>query len=188
MDTDPYQSAERELCHTRETLNLLARMGFSACILTKSELIIRDIDLLSEIGGASAGLSFAFHDDSVRSLFENKAPSNDKKIFALRKLHEAGIETYALISPIMPFLTDADRIIDVIKDYAHTIWLYRLDVNSENSVNWQNIRMILQKNIPEILNEFKEISFSSNHPHWDSLRRKLRNRMSDENLNLEIRF
>jgi DNA repair photolyase len=121
-------------------------------------------------------------------MFENKASSNDKKTLALRKLHKAGIETYALISPIMPFLTDTDKIIDVIKDCTHTIWLYRLDVNSENSVNWQNIRMILQKNMPEILNEFKEISFSSNHPHWNSLRQKLRNRMGDENLNLEIRF
>ena len=188
MDTDPYQAVEREFRHTRETLNLFARTGFTPCILTKSESIIRDIDLLSRIQGASAGFTFAFHDDNVRSLFEKKASSNDKKIFALKKLHEAKIETYALISPIMPFLTDADRIIDVIKDYADTIWFYRLDVNSENDVNWRNIQMILRKNMPEMLREFKEISFSSYHAYWDSLRQKLQNRMINEKLNLEIRF
>jgi DNA repair photolyase len=145
MNTDPYQPVEEKRRHTRQALGLLVESGFSACILTKSDLVVRDIDLLQNMADCSVGFSIAFPDEEVRRLFEPYAPTNHRRIAALKVLKEAGIETYVLICPVMPYITDLEALIDIVAPVVDTIWVYALRMRSKNDRNWQNLLSMLSK-------------------------------------------
>ncbi len=186
MNTDPYQSSEKTYKQTRQVLEILLNRGFSVCILTKSDLVVRDIDLLSNMVDSSAGISIAFQDEHTRQLFEAKAPSNKRRVEALRKLKEADIETYTLICPVMPFITDVESLIDMVELYSDTIWLYALNMKEEEDRNWQNIREILDSNYPEMTEQYRKIAFTNKHPYWIELREKLNKLKLKRGLNLRI--
>ena len=67
MNTDPYQPAEEEFRGTRKVLEVLDKHDFSVSILTKSNLVIRDVDILKDIPGASIGVSIALQNDVERN-------------------------------------------------------------------------------------------------------------------------
>ena len=89
--TDPYQPCEKECCQTRQALELLQSKGFSAGVLTKSDLILRDMDLLQKMDQASVSVSVAFKDNAVRQLFEADTMDTEPRIEALRKFKAAGV-------------------------------------------------------------------------------------------------
>lgn len=186
MNTDPYQPSEAIHRQTREVLELLAQRGFSVCALTKSDLILRDIDLLESMSGSSAGVSIAFQDDDVRRLFESKAPPNERRIEALKNLKDAGIETYTLICPVMPFITDVESVIEMVAPYADTIWIYGLNMAAEEDRNWRNVRDILERHFPEMTDRYRQIAFSDIHPYWTEVRTKLEQIQESRRLNLRI--
>jgi DNA repair photolyase len=188
METDPYQPSERTRLQTRKVLGLLAEKGFSVCILTKSGLVTRDIDILSKMSSSSVGISIAFQDEETRKLFEANSPSNQERIEALRKLKEAGIETYCLICPTMPNITDVEVLIEMIEPVVDTIWIYPLMVKSEDDRDWQNILQILKTNFPQLVETYREIAFSPNHSYWKELKKKLIQYQRSNNLNLRIEF
>lgn len=186
MDTDPYQPVEEKYRHTRETLKLFSNKGFGACILTRSDLVVRDIDLLVKMPGSSVGISVAFQDEKTRTLFEASSPSTERRVEALRKVKQAGIETYAMITPVMPLITDIDFQLDMLADCADTIWIYRLSMKSEDVASWKNTENILREHFPELADRFKEITFSSGHQYWTDLKRKLEDIQKKRQLNLVI--
>jgi DNA repair photolyase len=172
--------------HTRQALEILAERGFSVCILTKSGLVNRDIDLLAKMPGSSVGFSIAFQDDDVRILFEANAPPNNQKVATLKALKEAQIETYVLICPVMPFITDVEACIEMVASYADTIWFYGLSVNSEVDRNWQHLHHILDCHYPDCIEQYRKIVFSSDHPYWDELRGRLEEIQAKSGLDMEI--
>lgn len=186
MNTDPYQPSEEIYHQTRQVLELLAQQGFSACVLTKSDLVTRDIDLLASMPGSSAGISVAFQDDHVRRLFEANAPPNERKIEALKRLKDAGIETYTLICPVMPFITDVESLIEMVEPYADAIWIYALSMEAEGHPNWQNVRAILDRHFPEMAERYRQITFSAHHPYWAELRQQLEEIQLEGGLSLRI--
>jgi DNA repair photolyase len=184
MNTDPYQPSEITFKQTRKALELLAERNFSASILTKSGLVMRDIDLLTKMD--SVGFSIAFLDDDVRRLFERRAPPNRERMDALKKIKEAGIETYTLICPVMPFITDVESLIDLVAPYSDTIWIYKLHMESKKDRNYLNLKSILSKHFPEMEEEYEKIALSRNHPYWIKIRKKLEEVRSTKHLNLRI--
>jgi DNA repair photolyase len=188
MNTDPYQPSEKIYQQTRKVLELLAHRGFSVCILTKSDLIVRDIDLFKAMPGSSAGISIAFQDKGVRKLFETKAPPTKKRINALKKLKQAGIETYTLITPVMPFITDVGLLIQKVVPYSGTIWIYGLRMESQKDRNWQKVNKILESHFPDLVEKYKEIAFLKTHSYWKELWEKLERLKQEQKVNLEIRL
>jgi len=186
-NTDPYQPCEKIYQQTRKALELLAHRGFSACILTKSDLVSRDVELLKRMPGSSVGFSIAFQDEAVRQIFEPKAPPNEKRINTMKKLKKAGIETYTLITPVMPFITNVNKLIEKVASYADTIWIYGLSMESKKDKNWENIKDILNQRFPDLVEKYQEIAFSSSHPYWVEIRLKLEKLQRQRNLNLEIK-
>jgi DNA repair photolyase len=184
--SDPYQPAEATHNHTRQALEILAEGDFSVCMLTKSGLVTRDINLLERMPASSVGFSIAFHDDDIRMLFEANAPPNSQKISALRALKESGIETYILICPVMPFITDVEACIEMVTSYANTIWFYALRFNSEQDRNWQHLNKILDRHYPELTEKYRQIAFSGSHPYWDELRVRLEEVQAKSGFNMEI--
>jgi DNA repair photolyase len=156
------------------------------CILTKSGLVTRDIDVVARMPDASVGFSVAFHDEGIREIFEAKAPPNDQKIAALKTLKDAGIETYVLICPVMPFITNINACIEMVAPYADTIWFYALSMASEEDQNWQYILKILERHYPELINQFQQPAFSSDHPYWNEVRAKIEAIKLESGLNMKI--
>jgi DNA repair photolyase len=186
MNTDPYQPVEEKRRHTRQALELLVEFGFSACLLTKSDLVLRDIDLLQNMTDCSVGFSLAFEDEENRRPFEPYAPSNQMRIAALKVLKEAGVETYVLICPVMPYITDVETLIDIVAPVADTIWVYALRMRSESDRNWQNLLNVLSDDFPELTEQYRQIAFMRDHPYWLELSGKLEEIRSKRGLNLRI--
>jgi len=110
--TDPYQPAEREYGVTRACLEELAkREGLSVSVITKSNQIVRDIDVLQRIAARSE-LSLNITVTTLRSrlarLLEPRAPRPDLRLDAVRQLHEAGLRVGVSASPLIPGITDGE--------------------------------------------------------------------------------
>lgn len=107
---DSYQPAERRYRLTRRVLELLCRLGLPCLILTKSDLVLRDVDILGEIQRQSLALvlfSIASLDQSIWSRFEPAASPPQRRLAAMEKIHRAGIPTGVMFVPILPFLSDS---------------------------------------------------------------------------------
>ena len=114
--TDPYQPAERRFQRTRAALEVFAEQsGLSLHITTKSDLVTRDIPLLTGIARKnhfSVNITITTLDSSLARLLEPHAPRPDLRLKAVRKLADAGIEVGVFPNPIMPMITDQERRLD----------------------------------------------------------------------------
>jgi len=130
---DPYQPLEAAYELTRKCLVILVQYGWPITVQTKSQLVLRDIDLFRRSDEIEVGLSVTSADDEIRKLFEPGAPSIKERIKALEKLHLAGIRTYAMIAPMLPGAEElADQLsgkVDYVlvdrMNYHYGDWVYR---------------------------------------------------------------
>lgn len=184
--TDPYQPCEDEYLQTRKVLRLLQEKGFSASILTKSDLVVRDIDILNAMSDAAVSVSVAFNDEPTRRLFEANTIATVKRVDALRQLKNAGIRTGALVCPVIPYITDAVQLIDMLVPYTDKIWAYGLSINDRLGKNWLNIQPILRHHFPDLAEQIERAIFSKEHLYWIQLREKLAALKKDRQLDLNI--
>lgn len=105
--TDPYQEAERHLLITRRCLMEIIPHHLKVSALTKSDLILRDLDLFRDLEG-EVGITVTSVSDAISREFEPGAPLPGKRLDALCQLSEAGINAYALIGPLLPVLEQKD--------------------------------------------------------------------------------
>ncbi|MBM1154904.1 radical SAM protein [archaeon] len=99
--SDPYTPEEAELQLTRRTLQLLIHRGFRILILTKSDLVIRDLDLIKK-GGVAVSITITTLDPVLARRLEPRAPNPKQRLSAIRMLARAGIPVIARIDPIIP--------------------------------------------------------------------------------------
>ena len=116
-NTDPYQPIERDMKIMRGILEVLERAGHPVGIVTKSALVVRDIDILSRMAKrnlAKVALSVTTLDPKLARTMEPRASTPAKRLEALRQLSEAGIPTTVMVAPVIPAINDADieRILD----------------------------------------------------------------------------
>ena len=116
-NTDPYQPIERDYKIMRGILEVLERTGHPVGIVTKSALVVRDLDILSRMAKRNlvkVGISVTTMDAKLARTMEPRASTPSKRLEALKILTEAGIPTKVMISPIIPALNDQEmeRILD----------------------------------------------------------------------------
>lgn len=116
---DPYQPVEAERRLTRGALERIARYGFPVHVLTKSDLVLRDLDLLKQVPRAVVSLTITTTDDALAALVEPFAPPPSARLRALRLLAEAGIETRIALMPVLPFIEDSEENVRAIVEAAH---------------------------------------------------------------------
>lgn len=116
--SDPYMPLEKHLHMTREMLERIYLYGHGVHIQTKSDLVLRDLDILQKINKnkkASVSITITTIHDSLCKIIEPGAPVTSKRLETLEKLHEAGIPTYVWICPLLPFITDSlDNLRDIL--------------------------------------------------------------------------
>ncbi len=111
--TDPYQGLEAKYQLTRKCLQVLVEDNFQGEVsfLTKSDLVLRDIDVLKQLKNVEVGLTVTSTDDSISRYFEKYAPPVSARLKALKKLHQEKIKTYAFVGPLLPhFMANKDEL------------------------------------------------------------------------------
>ncbi len=115
--SDPYMHCEKELGLTRKCLEIILENGFGAAIQTKSDLILRDIDLLDEINRAAkcvVQITLTTYDDDLCRIIEPNVCTTKRRIEVLEKMQERGIPTIVWLTPILPFINDTKENITAI--------------------------------------------------------------------------
>lgn len=110
--SDPYQPVEADEHIMERCARLIANHGYAATLLTKSALILRDIDIWKEVHakrGFILMLSLVFTDDTERSIFEPAASSVEKRLEVVRAFRAAGIPVCILAMPLLPYIADTDE-------------------------------------------------------------------------------
>lgn len=107
--SDPYNTLEKELELTREALKLILKYGYGVLIHTKSDLVLRDIDLLKQIHSnyiAVVNISISTSNDSISSKIEPNTCNSSKRFETINKLKESGIYCGISLKPVIPYVTD----------------------------------------------------------------------------------
>lgn len=110
-NTDPYQPIEREYTITRQTLEVLLRYRHPVTIITKGSLILRDLDLLTELAKqrlVAVMISLTSLDDELKRILEPRAAAPKARLRAIRVMREAGIPVGVLCSPMIPMINDSE--------------------------------------------------------------------------------
>ncbi|HEX9062445.1 MAG TPA: radical SAM protein, partial [Clostridia bacterium] len=120
--SDPYNPLEKEFMLTKGALELINLYRFGVSIATKSDLILRDIEIIKEISVHSPVLikiSITTSDDNICKKVEQNVALSSKRFAAIKKLSEEGIFTGILLMPVLPFIEDTSENITSIIELAH---------------------------------------------------------------------
>ena len=120
-NTDPYQAAEGKYKLTKGIIEVLADRGNGFSILTKSPLVLRDLDLIAEAAKSlpvSVSFSVATLDEDVWRRTEPGAPHPQKRLDALARLRDAGVSGGVMVAPVLPGISDSPRQVVAVKKAA----------------------------------------------------------------------
>ena len=110
--SDPYMHCEEDLRLTRRCLEIIHRYGFGAAIQTKSDRILRDIDLIDEINQSAkcvVQITLTTYDDDLCHILEPNVCNTGRRIEVLEKMQERGIPTIVWLTPVLPFINDSEE-------------------------------------------------------------------------------
>ena len=115
--SDPYMHCEEQLQLTRKCLEIILRHGFGVAVQTKSDRILRDINLLDEINRSAkcvVQMTLTTWDDELCSILEPNVCNTKRRIEVLEEMHRRGIPTIVWITPILPFINDTEENVTAI--------------------------------------------------------------------------
>jgi DNA repair photolyase len=164
-NTDPYQPIERKQKVMRDLLQVLYRARHPVAIVTKSALILRDLDILApmaKLGLAKVALSVTTLDPVLARKMEPRASAPEKRLDALRQLSDAGIPTAVLVAPVIPAINDAE---------IETI-LTRASAMGANEAGYVMLRLPLE--LHDLFREWLLAHYPSKSQHVLSLVRSVR--------------
>lgn len=155
---DPYQAAEKRYKLTARCLEILLENQWPVTIQTKSSLVLRDIEILEKFKDIEIGFSITTADEKIRKLFEPGAPSIKERIHALDVLHSRGIQTFAMIAPLLP---GSDGLIEELSGKVDHILIDRLNyfyanrIYMENKMEWAKEDPFFIQNAEELKEGFE---------------------------------
>ncbi len=153
---DPYQPVEARFQLSRQVLEILGGFGFSVEILTKSDLVLRDIDLMQRHPSISVELTLTTLDERVRAFFEPGAPPAVRRLKAAEELVRAGIPTTVFFGPVLPYFSDSEaKMTELLQAIART-GVRRVLIDRFNYLRHKlpGFRSRLQKEFPLALQSF----------------------------------
>ena len=166
--TDGYQPIEKKYKVTQAILEVLARYDFPISILTKSDLVTRDIDLLRRFTDCDVGLTITTLDSGVAKNFEPRSSPPQQRLKALEILHSSGIRTYGFIGPILPELTNLESIFVALRGKVDFIMAESLNMKCGN---WGNIQNLLEGKYPHLLSLYQS---RFTQKYWGQIEKDLR--------------
>lgn len=168
--TDPYNPQEAVYGRTRALLEQLQGSGAKITIATKSDLVLRDLELVQALPGARVSWSINTLDEAFRADMDRAVPIR-RRLAAMAAFHKAGVRTAFFISPIFPGITDVKAIIQQAKPHCNLVWLENL--NLRDSYKAVILSYIQQKH-PDLLPLYQQIYHQNDRRYWQLLDADLR--------------
>ena len=136
--TDPYNSYEEKYGVTRMIMEQLVKSEAFISVVTKSKLVLRDIDLFKQIKHIEVAMSICLLDENLKAKLEPNSSSIKERLETLKELKQNNIKTIVFISPIIPEITDYKKIIEETKDYTDEYWFDKFNLRNSFKTNMFN--------------------------------------------------
>lgn len=163
--TDCYNPYEEKYGSTRKILEQLVSIDCELNISTKSNLILRDIDLLKQCKNLKVSVSINTLDEQFRKDMDN-ASSIAERLNTLKVLHESGVYSVLFMSPIFPGITDFRKIIESSKAYVDEYWFENLNLRG----SYKQYMLDYIKNFyPQLMELYNNIYLQGNMEYWHDL-------------------
>ena len=188
---DPYQEIEKKYKITQEILKIIKKYGYTAHILTKSDLVLRDMNLIKNIKDSIVTISVISLDKKIYNLFENNLPSPKKRFEIIKKLRKNSIFSGIAIMPVLPYLVEEEleRLIKKSKEYNSNYVLFKhLELKGDQK---QIFLKIIKDFFPGIYKDYKslyESSFIPNEKYILNLNEKVSRIFKQVNISNEIKI
>lgn len=165
--TDPYHPYEKVYQKTRQVLQSLSDAGVqpNITISTKSDLVLRDIDLFKQFNHIVVACSINTLDEDFRKDMDRGA-TIEKRLHALKVLHEHQIQTALFISPIFPGISNVQEIIEASSSYVDCYWLENLNLRGAYK---RDILSYIDANYPELTPLYHDLYIRKNRSYWEHL-------------------
>lgn len=166
--TDGYLPQEEQFRNTRKLLEQLRGSEAEILICTKSDLVVRDLDLLKQLGKVTVSWSINTLDEAFH-LDMDKAVSIERRLAAMKTVYEAGIRTVCFISPVFPGITDFTAIFHRVKDQCDLVWLENLNLRGGFK---QDILDYIQEKHPDLVPLYRAIYQKGDRSYFQQLEKQ----------------
>lgn len=183
--TDAYNPFEKKYGITRRILEALLPVGAKISILTKSDLVLRDMDLFQQFPSIQITFSINSLDDSFRKIFEPHASPISQRLNALQTLYDKGIATALFMSPIFPALSDFETLLETTRPFVDEFWFENLKLRN---LYRQRVLDLITRHYPEHLPLYEKIYLRKNWAYWKTLEWKIEDFCMENGLRYEIYF
>ena len=174
--TDGYLPQEAQFRNTRKLLEQLKNSGAELLICTKSDLILRDLDLLKEMGKVTVSWSINTLEEAFQSDMDN-AVSVERRLDAMKQVYDAGIRTVCFISPVFPGITDFEAIFHRVKEQCDLVWLENLNLRGAFK---QEILDYIKSKYPQLATLYHVIYTEGDRSYFRELEERAR-QLAEEN-------
>jgi DNA repair photolyase len=174
---DGWQPVEAQYGLTRECCRLLLEAGFRLNILTKSRLVLRDLDILAG-RDVRVGVTITTPDESWARIWEPGASSVSDRMDVLRQSKATGLETAIMFGPLLPEISDTDEVLARLFSLAAEADVDRVwtDMLNPRPRVWPSVQRVLQRHRPDLYEHYRRLMFdpATRHAHQRELDRRIR--------------
>lgn len=176
--TDPYNPLEKKYGVTRKVLEQICDADCRLYISTKSPLITRDIDLLQRCKDLVVSVSLNTLDDGFRRDMDH-AGSVDKRLSALKELHDNGIYTVLFVSPWFPGITDFRELVDATRAYVDEYWFENLNLRGDYRTR---ILDYIDLKYPELKELYDTVYRRKDETYWENAEKEFADYCTSESI------
>jgi DNA repair photolyase len=157
---DGWQPVEAQWRLTRRCCELLLKHGFELHVLTKSALVLRDLDVFAG-RPVQVGITLTTLDERLRQLWEPTAASIEERLRVIEAARRASLQTSVMFGPLLPFLSDNPAAIDALLERAADLGVDRIWVDALNPRPrvWPAVAGLLRAKFPDLLPPYRKILF-----------------------------
>lgn len=166
--TDGYNPQEEQFGNTRRILEQLKESGAEILICTKSDLVVRDLELLKTMGKVTVSWSINTLDEQFRADMD-QAVSIERRLAAMKKVYDAGIRTVCFISPVFPGITDFEAIFERVRNQCDLVWLENLNLRGGFK---KDIMDYIQEKYPDLVPLYDAIYNKKDRSYFQMLEEK----------------
>lgn len=163
--TDGYHPLEEKYERTRTLLEQLKTSEAKIMICTKSDLVLRDLDILKKMKDVTVSWSINTLDEFFKGDMDD-AVSIERRLAAMKQVYDTGIRTVCFVSPIFPGITDVPAIVERVKNQCDFVWLENLNLRGGFK---GTILEYINTNYPELASLYDEIYRQKNRAYFDTM-------------------
>lgn len=175
--TDGYNPQEEQFGNTRRILEQLKGSGAEILICTKSDLVVRDLELLKTLGKVTVSWSINTLDEQFRADMD-QAVSIERRLAAMKKVYDAGIRTVCFISPVFPGITDFEAIFERVRNQCDLVWLENLNLRGGFK---KDIMDYIQEKYPDLVPLYDAIYNKKDRSYFQMLEEKAKRLARNKN-------